>query len=71
MIQFQWLLAGAIAGMLIATVIAPPTRREKQLPSPNDDTKRFHTDVGCVRFQATEVPCSDEPDSLNLLASKQ
>ena len=70
MIQFQWLLAGAIVGMLIATVITPPTRKEKELPSPRDDTKRFHTDVGCVRFQSTEVPCSGEPDSLNLLATK-
>ena len=71
MIQFQWLLGGVIVGMLIATVIAPPTHTEKQLPSPHDATKRFHTDVGCIRFQSTEVPCSGEPDSLNLLASKQ
>lgn len=70
MIQYQWLLAGVIVGMLIATVIVPPTRKEKELPNPHDDTKRFHTEVGCVRFHATEVPCSDEPDSLNLLATK-
>jgi hypothetical protein len=70
MLQFQWILAGAIVGMLIATVIAPPTRMEKELPNPHDGNQRFHTDVGCVRFRSTEVPCSDEPDSLNLLATK-
>jgi hypothetical protein len=50
-------------------VFVPPTRKQKILPQPHD-SGLFHTDSGCVRFVADEVPCSAEPDSLNLLASK-
>lgn len=69
MIEPRWVVAGAIFGMLISTVIIPPTRKVKTLPSPHD-TSSFHTDVGCVRFVSEEVPCTAEPDSLNLLASR-
>lgn len=68
MIEVRWLVAGVIVGMLISTVIIPPTRKIKELPSPHDSSP-FHTDVGCVRFVSEEVPCTAEPDSLNLLAS--
>jgi len=71
MIQLGWVVAGVILGMLISTVIIPPNRKEKALPSPHDPDSVFHTDVGCVRFGAVEVPCNAEPDSLNLLSSKQ
>jgi hypothetical protein len=68
MIQPIWVVAGAIVGMLISAVIIPPTRKIKALPQPHDDSS-FHTDTGCVRFVSEEVPCTSEPDSLNLLAS--
>jgi len=70
MIRLDWMVAGIIVGMLIACVIVPPTRKEKALPSPHDNGI-FHTDVGCVRLDAVEVPCGVEWDSFNLLASKQ
>jgi len=68
MLQLGWLAAGIIVGMLISTVLVPPYRKEKGLPQPHDDSV-FHTDVGCVRFASVEVPCTAEPDSLNLLES--
>ena len=69
MFELRWVVAGVILGMLLATVIAPPTRKIKVLPQPHD-TSTFHVDSGCVRFVSEEVPCTAEPDSLNLLASK-
>lgn len=69
MIQLPWLAAGVIFGLLISTVMVPPSRKIKTLPSPNDSST-FHTDTGCVRFVSEEVPCTAEPDSLNLLANK-
>lgn len=69
MIQLPWLAAGVIFGLLISTVMVPPSRKIKTLPSPNDSSA-FHTDTGCVRFISEEVPCTAEPDSLNLLANK-
>ena len=69
MIQLPWLAAGVIFGLLISTVMVPPSRKIKSLPSPNDSST-FHMDTGCVRFVSEEVPCTAEPDSLNLLANK-
>lgn len=69
MFELQWIAAGIIVGMLISTVIVPPTRKIKVLPQPYDDST-FHVESGCVRFVSEEVPCTAEPDSLNLLASK-
>ncbi len=69
MIELRWVVAGVILGMLVATVIAPPARKIKVLPQPHDTTT-FYVDSGCVRFVSEEVPCTAEPDSLNLLASK-
>lgn len=69
MIELRWVVAGVIFGLLIATVIAPPARKIKVLPQPYDNST-YHVDSGCVRFVSEEVPCTAEPDSLNLLASK-
>lgn len=69
MLEAKWVVAGAIIGMLISTVLVPPTRKRKVLPSPTE-TGTFHVDTGCVRFISEEVPCTAEPESLNLLASK-
>ncbi len=69
MIELRWVVAGIIIGMLIATVIVPPARKLKVLPQPHDNST-FYVDSGCVRFVSEEVPCTAEPDSLNLLASK-
>lgn len=68
MIEIPWVVAGLILGLLISAVSVPPQRKVKALPQPNDNSI-YHTDTGCVRFNATEVPCTQEPDSLNLLAS--
>jgi hypothetical protein len=69
MLDARWMVAGAIVGMLISTVLVPPNRKVKVLPSPAD-TSAFHVDTGCVRFISEEVPCTSEPDSLNLLATR-
>jgi hypothetical protein len=68
MIELRWLVAGLIFGLLISTVLIPPTRKQVKVPQPND-TSVYHTDTGCVRFSATEVPCVEGADSMNLLAS--
>lgn len=68
MIELRWLVAGLVIGLLIATVLIPPTRKQMSVPSPADRSL-YHTDTGCVRFTADEVPCVAEADSLNLIAS--
>ena len=68
MFQITWIAAGVIVGMLIACIVVPPTRKQVAVPSPHD-TDVFHTDTGCVRTNAIEVPCGEEADSFNLLAS--
>ena len=68
MIELRWLATGLVVGLLIATVLVPPTRKQMSVPSPADHGL-YHTDTGCVRFTADEVPCVAEADSLNLLAS--
>lgn len=67
MIEVRWVVAGLIIGLLISTVTSPPTRKKITIPQPNDSSI-YHTETGCVRFEAIEVPCTHEPDSLNLLA---
>ena len=68
MFHLLWIVAGIIVGLLIACIIVPPTRNQVAVPSPYDKDV-FHTDTGCVRTHAIEVPCGAEADSLNLLAS--
>lgn len=70
MIELPWLIGGVILGLLISTVIVPPTRKVKKVPQPHDSSI-YHTDTGCVRFEAVEVPCTQDTESFNLLASKQ
>ena len=69
MIEIPWLVAGVLTGLIIGTVFVPPTRKALGVPKPGDP-EVFHTETGCVRFEAKEVPCTAEPDSLNLLASQ-
>jgi len=68
MIELGWLAAGLIFGLLVSTVVIPPTRKKVSVPQPNDSSV-YHTDSGCVRFEATEVPCGEESDSFNVIAS--
>ena len=68
MLDIRWIVVGLVTGLLISTVTVPPSRKTKSVPSPNDNGL-YHTDTGCVRFTAMEVPCVAETDSLNLLAS--
>lgn len=70
MIEFKWLLAGVLTGMIIGSVFVPPTRKSAGVPRPGSP-EVFHTETGCVRFEATEVPCTADPDSMNLLASQK
>jgi hypothetical protein len=67
MIELRWLVAGLVFGLLIATVLVPPTRKKMSVPSPADRSV-YHTDTGCVRFTSVEVPCVEGADSLNALA---
>jgi hypothetical protein len=68
MLELPWIVVGIVTGLLLSTVVIPPTRKTKAVPSPHDNGI-YHTDTGCVRFSAAEVPCPAEADSLNLLAS--
>jgi len=69
MLELRWVVAGIITGLLLSTIVIPPNRKKKAVPQPHDSSV-YHTDTGCVRFEATEVPCVQQPDSLNLLATK-
>jgi hypothetical protein len=68
MFEIQWIVAGVVVGMLISCIVVPPARKQVSVPSPHD-TDVFHTDTGCVRTHAIEVPCGAEADSFNVLAS--
>ena len=68
MIELRWLSAGVIFGLLVSTILIPPTRKQVRIPQPNDP-RVYHTETGGVRFTSVEVPCVQEADSLNVLAS--
>lgn len=70
MIELKWLIGGLIIGLLISAVVIPPTRKKITIPQPNDSSV-YHTESGCVKFEAIEVPCVHDADSLNLLAAKK
>ena len=70
MIEVTWLIVGFLTGLILGAVFVPPTRKSVGVPSPGGK-EVFQTETGCVRFEATEVPCTAEPDSLNLLASQK
>jgi hypothetical protein len=60
------MFAGALVGVVISAVMAPPTRTVRHVPTPHDSTT-YKLETGCIRTKATEVPCTAETDSLNLL----
>ena len=64
-----WFAAGVTVGLLMSSVVIPPRRTVSRVPDPMDEKVVYHTDTGCVRVEATEVPCTSETDSFNLLAS--
>jgi hypothetical protein len=64
-----WFAAGVTVGLLLSSVVIPPRRTVSKVPDPTDGNLVYHTDTGCVRVEATEVPCTSETDSFNLLAS--
>ena len=66
----MWTFAGVIMGMLMAVVFIPPVRELPGVPTPDKSTA-FFTKTGCVKFKATEVPCSGDSKSLNFIASSQ
>lgn len=68
MIQLTWVVAGVIIGMLLSTVFIPPTRKVPTVPSPHD-ADVYHTETGCIRLRAVEVPCTQDTESWNLVAS--
>lgn len=69
MISLLWLFIGFVVGLLVVSVFNPPVRPNMNLPTPNCKTV-FRTKSGCVRFKTNEVPCSNEVDSLNIIASQ-
>jgi hypothetical protein len=71
MLDGIWFAAGVTFGLLLSSVVIPPRRTVSKVPDPMDEKLVYHTDTGCVRVEATEVPCTAEPDSLNLLASQK
>jgi len=69
MFSLSWIFIGLLVGMLIVAVFEPPVRKDMHLPTP-DDSSAMHTGSGCVKFKATEVPCTDKATSLNFIASQ-
>ena len=64
-----WFAAGVTVGLLLSSVVIPPRRTVSRVPDPSDGNLVYHTGTGCVHVEATEVPCTSETDSFNLLAS--
>ena len=60
---------GILTAMLLVSVFNPPLRKVPVVPSPSY-AKTYSTPTGCVVIHSTEVPCTSESVSLNLLASK-
>ena len=69
MFSLQWVFIGALAGLLLVAVFAPPARKELDMPLPHS-RKVYHTPHGCVRFTTKSVPCSDDSKSLNFVVSQ-
>lgn len=69
MFSVYWLFIGSITGLLVASVFAPPVRKDMQVPLPHSN-KTFNTPSGCVKFRVEEVECVKDATSLNLLASE-
>lgn len=60
---------GILSAMLVVSVFNPPIRKIAELPSPAYK-KVYSTPTGCVIIHSSEIGCTDESVSLNLLASK-
>lgn len=69
MFSLFYLFVGAVVGLLLVSVFAPPLRKDLQVPMP-ESKQVFNTPSGCVKFKAKKVPCTDKATSLNLLASQ-
>lgn len=69
MISLPYLFIGAITGLFIVAIFDPPKRQIPGVPTPND-TGIFHTKTGCILIKSTEVPCSSDAVSLNVIAGK-
>ena len=68
MFSIQWIFIGAIVGLLLVAVFAPPSRKDVQVPTPFSNAV-YRTPSGCVKFKTVKVDCSDDSTSLNFLAS--
>ncbi len=68
-LDLPYVFLGALAGLLISAVMAPPTRKKPKAPEPNDSSV-YRTETGCIRVTSSEVPCPADPDSLNLLGAE-
>lgn len=66
MLSLVWIFAGLICGLLIVSVFDPPKRQVPTVPTPGDNDI-FHTKTGCVKIKASEVSCSPDSVSLNVL----
>ena len=66
MLSVPWLFAGFIVGLVIVSVFNPPVRQVPSVPTPNDNGV-FHTKTGCIHVQASEVQCTPNAVSLNIL----
>ena len=69
MISLQWLFAGVLVGLIIVSVFDPPIRQIPAIPLPNDHSI-YKTKTGCVTIKSSEVPCSADAVSLNVIAGK-
>jgi hypothetical protein len=68
MFSIFWIFTGAIVGLLLVAVFAPPARKDVQVPTPFSKAV-YRTPTGCVKFKTIKVECSEDATSLNLLAS--
>jgi len=66
MLSLPWIFAGAVTGLIIVSVFNPPHRQIPTVPTPSD-LGVFHTKTGCINIQASEVGCSPDAVSLNIL----
>ena len=69
MISLMWFFIGAITGLLMVAVFAPPPRKIPSLPTPDNDGP-FFTNTGCVKMVAKEVECMTDATSLNSIATE-
>lgn len=69
LLSLPYLFAGVLVGLVLSAIVSPPSRKVPQAPTPNDRNV-YKLDTGCIHVKATEVPCTAETDSLNLLASE-